>query len=94
MKLNFKEDTLAKYSFKDLEYGLKLLNIKLENIEGEMMILKKYSIPDHQIEIARKEASNFIHLRVKLVENELSTRMLIGNDDGMLERELLGVKNG
>lgn len=90
MKINFKDITLANFSFKDLEYGLVLLNDQLDTFEKEMKVLRKYGTRDYQIQRYRDEITSSIKQKIQLIEDELGERMLTGNDDGILERELLG----
>jgi hypothetical protein len=93
MKLKFRDDMLNRYSFKDLEYGLTLLRTELSMIEHEMNILIKWEISNSTISRIRTTARTPTLEKIAIIENELGDRMLTGNDDGMLERELLGVNN-
>ena len=92
MKLKFREGMLDRYSFRDLEYGLELLNTELEVVEADMKVLEKYGYQDYQIKRHRQQARKPILDKIKVIEVELTERMLTGNDDGMLERELLGAQ--
>lgn len=93
MKLNIKEDNIAKFSFKDLEYGLQLIKAKKISIMKELCD----KVLDHEngqsvFRLRMDYTAKFKRIddQISLIENELGERMLTGNDDGMLERELLG----
>ncbi len=78
----------------DLEYGVVLLNAELEVIDTEMEVLEKYGVDDIIVRRHRRSAKTPIKEKIVLIENELGDRMLTGNDDGMLEREILGATDG
>ena len=91
MKLKFENGNVAKYSFRELEYGLFLLNKELDRIEKEMSILSKHNMEAYKIDNIRNTLRKPIEEKIKIVEDEIMNRMLTGNDDGVIERELLGV---
>ena len=100
MKLNFKDDTLPKYSFKDLEYGLNILLQKRDiikeqlycYIKEEVCIESGYNKTIYTSDLRKRyfDEIKVLESKAALVEDELANRMLTGNDDGMFEETVLG----
>lgn len=102
MKLTFKLDTLPRYSFKDLDYGLTVLIqkrdvLRIKCFEHIREISKRSgSISYGPMEKIRKdyiETVNKLEEKIALVEDEMSNRMLTGQDDGVFENLFLGEEN-
>ena len=101
MKLNFKEDTLSRYSFRELEYGLSMLNkkitsLKLKCFEYVKQERKRGNLGgwgfNRDLDKLFFEPIAKLEIKVALVEDDMANRMLTGQDDGMLERVLLEVE--
>jgi hypothetical protein len=99
MKLNFKDETLSKFSFLDLEYGLQMLILKRNHLRLKVYEYVRGSMRDKKfgtigsVRDIRKlftDEIDTLEKRIALVEDELGNRLLTGNDDGMLDREVLG----
>ena len=90
MKLQFKNGRVANYSFRELDYALVVLNKQVEQVHKEMGILRKYRIDSWRIKDLQSQLLQPIEEKIRIVEDELMNRMLTGNDDGMVDRELLG----
>ena len=79
MKLKFKEETFKRYSDLDLEYGLTILKAELSDFENEMEILIKYGHSAHMIWQFQNQTGGPIREKIKIVEDELVTRILVSN---------------
>ena len=79
MKLKFKEDTLKRYSSLDLEYGLSLLKVELFDHKIQIEILKNNGHNKYSIDREEQLIGKPIRDKIKLVEDELITRMLISD---------------
>lgn len=90
MKLQFENGRVANYSFRELDYALVVLNKQVERLHYEMKILHKHGIDNWRIQNIQFRLLRPIENKIKIVEDELMNRMLTGNDDGMVDRELLG----
>jgi len=95
-----KKGKFERYSFKDLEYGLKLLYIRLTKIDKAIAMMNEI-FNEHldkrnsawnkmNIDITAKKEKESIKKAIEKCEIEISERLLTGNDDGVMERELLG----
>lgn len=94
---SLKRGNLQRYSFKDLEYGLKLMNNNIDDIKTTKRVLKK-------LEEQKKASGHFSldkaleneieHFQevISLIQDEIADRLLTGNDDNVVIRELLGAK--
>jgi len=96
----FKKGKMSDYSFKDLEHGVKRLYKELEEVKIAIKIIKRVEsergkTPDevkrYVLPLYDKRKEDIEGL-IKKGEEELSERLLIGNDDGAVERDLLGDK--
>ena len=90
VKIKFTEENLKRYSFRDLEYGVELLKDQLQDYFEGLYELTKSGAGTSVCKMHCEINIDPIKLKIALVENEIGERMLTGNDDGMLERELLG----
>lgn len=90
------------YSFKDLEYAVKLLRMEIKEINiAKKVVLQLESDHVKGRRINKQRIENILHpydLRIERIkeiiayaENDLLDRLLTGNDDGAVERELIGV---
>lgn len=101
MKLNFKEDTLPNFTFKDLEYGLQVLTQKRDALKIKAYDFIHESTKNRTInweiqEIFQDKFARevvFLDEKIVLVEDEIANRMLTGNDGGMFEHLVLGAKD-
>lgn len=101
MKLDqIKKGKMSKYSFRDLEYAVKLLYKEIEELHIAMKVVRrmesdkgrsKHEIDDYVMTPFNSKEQEIMDT-IKKVETELAERLLTGNDDGALERELLGDK--
>lgn len=95
---SLKRGNFARYSFRDLEYGLKLINGQIEEMRTAVKVIEK--INNHkQLDGYRSHKTDFIEAEiekldqvVKLVQSEIADRLLTGNDDNVVIRELLGAQ--
>jgi len=89
VKLNIKQDNIHKFSYKDLDYALTQIYKQLDK--------NRELCPDPALSWKfEKYVTKFIiplDNKIKLIQDEMSNRILTGNDDGVFEEVLLGDKN-
>jgi len=79
MKLKFKEGILYRYSSLDLEYGLTVLKAELSDFNQAIKAYKKAGASTYYIDRYEKEAGDVIKNKIKIVEDEIVTRMLLSD---------------
>lgn len=95
------------YSFKDLEYGVKLLLNDIIEIDHAIKTMRhivntakgtksqKYYSKSRFEDVERdlEKRKNDIVEAINRCQEEIAERLLTGNDDGVIERELLGASH-
>lgn len=93
MKLRFENGKVARYSFRDLEYGLYILSKNLDRIERRIQELKQKDKSQWELQRLNNEKIP-IENKIKIVEDEMSNRILTDNANDWIYRKLLGVNYG
>ncbi len=90
-----KKGDFQTYSFKDLEHGLKSFQVE----QDEYLITKKILKRVYSHEAMPHGLGNLVENRIiqlskiiSIIQDEIANRLLTGDDDGLLEKELLGAK--
>ena len=102
----FGQGKFDEYSFKDMEYGITVLRKEIEEIDVAIKVVRRMTLESFKNKHVRPGGREESHLKVKLSplekrktnilktisvgEEEILDRLLTGNDDGTVERELLG----
>lgn len=96
---SLKRGNYKRYSFRDLEYGLKKLYGEIEGCKVALSIINKINeekklnqwnrLDTYHIDREIKHLESII----EKVQGEIADRMLTGNDDGVVEKELLGAND-
>ncbi len=62
-----------------IDFGTdEIIEIRLTNITGRQVLLKKYNIPEHKIQLSLNNIPNGIYLvRVKSINNEIIVKKLM-----------------
>lgn len=95
MKLShIKKEYIESYSFKDLEYAVKLLQTRINRMLIAIAEMERHNQKHnaHQIGKTTIFDSDIKEFKEKIafVQDEIANRLLTGDDDGTIERELLG----
>jgi len=91
-----KKGYIENYSFRDLEYGLKVLRVRIDRKLIAIDEINKYNKKHNKHRKGSPEITVFeeeieqLQQTIAFVEDEIGNRLLTGNDDGVVEKELLG----
>lgn len=91
---HIKKGYIESYSFKDLEYAIKLLQAKIDRMLIAIAEIERNNQKHNKHKIGKptlfdSDIKELEH-KITFVQDEIANRLLTGNDDGTIMRELLG----